>query len=492
MTAAAAARKPAAVASGLVSSCDDRKLFGFPLWPRQRELLQAVEDGPERMFVWALGRRSGKTTLAALVGLWDCLLRPGMQAMVRPGERRHVVCVATSLRQARLFVHAAVTIVEASPLLKDMVESVTEDTILFHNATALSAFPCSARAVRGWPISTLLLDEAAHFISETDGPAVADNVFSALMPATAQFGSQARIIVASTPYGSSGFFAELHAQASSGELVDARSATATTAEMNPTITQKFLDLEQARDPESYRSEYLALFVGGGANYLDPQRIEDAIADRDELLPGQATRWVAGLDPAFSRDPFGLAIVGQHPHDWRNLVLGFARSWIPDRSSTDGRDFEHRRLQEDRILAEVAAECLRYKVAKVVTDQYASEQVVGRLRQSGLHVEVIQMSASSKTAVYGELRSRINLGTLELYRHETMVAELKRLRTKYTGGSANVINPRVGSSHGDIAQALAMSVSGHTFGSDPSQHPTVGGSRIDDYDDSRPPRFDDVL
>ena len=128
----------------------------------------------------------------------------------------------------------------------------------------------------------------------------------------------------------------------------------------------------------------------------------------------------------------------------------------------------------------------------MTDQYASEQVVGRLRQSGLHVEVIQMSASSKTAVYGELRSRINLGTLELYRHETMVAELKRLRTKYTGGSTNVINPRVGSSHGDIAQALAMSVSGHTFGSDPNQHPSVGGSRIEGYDDSRPPRYDDVL
>ena len=175
------------------------------------------------MHVWALGRRSGKTTMAALVGLWDALLRPEMQAMVRPGERRHIVCVATALRQARLFTHAAVSIAETSPLLNDMVESVSEDTILFKNGSAVSAFPCSARAVRGWPISTLLLDEAAHFISETDGPAVADNVFGALMPATAQFQEQARILVASTPLGSSGFFAELYAKASSASSPAMRS-----------------------------------------------------------------------------------------------------------------------------------------------------------------------------------------------------------------------------------------------------------------------------
>jgi hypothetical protein len=86
---------------GLVQACDDRQLFGFKLWPKQRDLLAALDAGP-RLQVWALGRRSGKTTLGAIAALGNALLRPDLDAMIRPGERRHAVAVATNLRQARL------------------------------------------------------------------------------------------------------------------------------------------------------------------------------------------------------------------------------------------------------------------------------------------------------------------------------------------------------------------------------------------------------
>src|SRR5439155_14353405 len=123
---------------------------------------------------------------------------------------------------------------------------------------------------------------------------------------TAQFGDDARIIVSSTPWGSDGLFAELHAKATSGELDDALAQHATSAEMNPTLDPALLEREHARDPDGYRSEYLAEFVGGGGAYLDPERIAAALADRAELIPEQGSSWIAGLDPAFSSDPFGLA------------------------------------------------------------------------------------------------------------------------------------------------------------------------------------------
>ena len=78
---------------GLLSAADDPKLLSFPLWPKQRDLLARVGKGP-RGHVWALGRRSGKTTMAALVGLWDCLLRPELDGMVRPGETPYVLVPA--------------------------------------------------------------------------------------------------------------------------------------------------------------------------------------------------------------------------------------------------------------------------------------------------------------------------------------------------------------------------------------------------------------
>lgn len=255
---------------GLVQAAEDPQLFGLDLWPKQRELLAEVEAGP-RMHVWALGRRSAKTTSAAVVALWSCLLRPELLARLRPGERGFAVAVATNLRQARLFVQAARSIVERSPLLGGLVESFTEDEITFTNATALAAFPCSSRGGRGWPVFCLVMDEAAHFQTETEGPQVADRVFEALVPSTAQFGDLARIVVSSTPYGSSGLFAELFQRAASGELADAVAQHASTAEANPTISPTFLAQEEARDPESFRSEYLAEFLAGGAAFLDPER-----------------------------------------------------------------------------------------------------------------------------------------------------------------------------------------------------------------------------
>jgi phage terminase large subunit-like protein len=166
-------------------------------------------------------------------------------------------------------------------------------------------------------------------------------------------------------------------------------------------------------------------------------------------------WVAGLDPAFSGDPFGLAIVGRQSGE-RQLRLGVARSWKTSRNKKTA-GFEERRAFEDGILHEVSELCKQYAVRTICTDQYAAPQVRERLTRAGLYVETIAMTATSKTAAFGELRARMLAGELELYDHPALLAELRRLRTKFTAGSATVVNPRVGGSHGDLAQALALAV-----------------------------------
>ena len=440
---------------GLLAACADRELFGFEPWPRQRRLLAAVEAGP-RVQVWALGRRSGKSTMAGVCALHSCLFRPDLDAMVRPGELRYAVAVATNLAQARLIVRAARSIVERSPLLAPLVTGGDVDGIEFElpsgARTALRAFPCNSRGGRGWPVSTLILDEAAHFLSETEGDQTAERVWSALVPSTAQFGGAARIIVSSTPWGD-GLFARLFQQASTGELADAAAHRATTAEMNPTIAPEFLAAEQARDPISFAVEYEARFEGSGAAYLDMERFE--VAGRGELPPEAGTHWVAGLDPAFSSDPFGLAVVGRDAGDPGRLVLGSVRAWKPSRPAS----FEERRSVEDELLGEVIAVCRRYG-ASAVTDQYAARAVTERLARAGVLVRVNNMSAVTKTGAFGELRARLYDGTLALYPDAELLVELRRLRSKFTAGAAAVVNPRVGGSHGDRAQALALAVAEH--------------------------------
>ena len=170
-----------------------------------------------------------------------------------------------------------------------------------------------------------------------------------------------------------------------------------------------------------------------------------------------TRWIAGLDPAFSSDPFGLAIVGRDLDGSGRLRLGWAGAWKPSRRKPD--TFEERRELEDRVLAEVAALCRRY-LARVVSDQFCAPQIVDRLRRQGLSVQPLPMTATTKTQAFTELRARLYTHELELYDAPGLVAELRRLRTRHTIGAASVVNPRVGGSHGDIAQALALAVYEH--------------------------------
>jgi hypothetical protein len=440
-------------AVGLLAACADRQLLALDLWPVQGQLLGDVESGP-RIHVWALGRRAGKSTSAAVVLVWDAALRQHLDRFLLPGERRYSVCVATNLRQARLIVSAARALLESSPLLRPLIAGLSEDELVLTTGAVIAAFPCTSRGGRGWPISALVLDETAH-MTDTDGNSAAESVWRALVPSTAQFGDEGRVIVSSTPWGQDGLFASLHAQATSGELHDAVAQRASTAEANPTITDAFLAAEEARDPESFRSEYLAEFIGGGASFLDPERISDAIVLPGELAPEQATGWIAGLDPAFSSDPFGLALVGRDPARRERLVLGMARAWIP-RAGKRAASFEDRRQVEDAVLTEVAVICQHYR-ARVVTDQFAAQPVTDFLRRRGLHVRTHAMSAGSKSAVFAALRARLNAGALDLYEHPDLLAELRRLRTKFSPGHASVVNPRVGGSHGDLAQALALAV-----------------------------------
>jgi hypothetical protein len=441
------------MATSLVQACDDPQLLSFPLWPTQRTLLEAVEKGP-RMHVWALGRRSGKTTLAALVGLWDCLLRPELDRMVRPGERRYAVAAATNIRQARLFVRAALSIVERSPLLAKLIENISDDEISFTNGTALAAFPCTSRGVRGWPVSSLLFDEAAHML-DTEGNQAAEPLYRALAPSTAQFGNAARVIVSSTPYGQDGFFSELHQRASSGELKDAKAQHATTATVNPTITEAFLKQERERDPDGFQGEYEAMFLSGGLAFIERDRLLEIVADRRELAPADVKSAVLGFDPSFSRDPAAVAVVGRHPEDRDRLVLAHVQRWVPGQK----RYWKTKGEQEDqqRLVLDAVANLANYYKAHVVTDQHLPGVVVAGLAERGVSATVRGWTPANKTEAFKALRARVYGRKLELYDEPQLIAELSRLRVNYKPGSAEVVNPRSGDSHGDLAVALALAV-----------------------------------
>jgi hypothetical protein len=387
---------------------------------------------------------------------------PELDGLVSAGEKRYAVSVGNNQAQARLFVEHAASIVKGSPTLRRELASETANELVFRRGRVLAGFPCTAKGARGFPVSFLCLDEFAHhFDLEEGGPMVAERIWAAMTPSVAQFGTRGRVVVISTPLGSDGLFAELHAKAGNGELAAAEAFHAPTSD-NPMIDAVYLDgQEAALGYDDFRREFGAEFIAGGASFLEHARVRDVVRDWRELLVTDIARGaVLAFDPSFASDPAAAVVVGADPWVPALLRVAYVQRWLPPKRKK--RPYRSRE-DEDRVieavLDDVAAIAARYQ-ARVISDQHLPGTVTYELGQRGVPVAVRPWTATSKTEAFQALRARIYTNRIELPDDPQLVTELCRLRTKYRAGAATVEVPRVGDSHCDLAVALAAAV--HAF------------------------------
>jgi phage terminase large subunit-like protein len=437
----------------LLDAVSSARLLGASFKPRplQRELLAAVDAGP-RVQAVRFGRRGGKSLTAAAAAVGNACLRPDLDARMREGETRYVLAVATRLDQAALLIDYARELVRSSPPLAALLSQSSADELCFdlpgRHRSVIKAMPCTARGSRGWNVSMLVCDELAHFL-DSEGNSSGEAVLTALLPSLAQFGDDGRVILISTPSGDRGVFYDYCTNGESGAWPWVRAHHATSKQANPELSDSLLEEERQRDPDGFRSEYLAEFVAGGAAFIELEHV--LISDRGELPPDACSEWFAGVDPGFVRDPTAVVLVGRDRHDPDRLRLGLAHALAPRRSVS----FEDRRAVEDERLATVARLLRDYGVSATLADQYASAPIVDRMRRLGVEVTPYALSQETKAAAFRELRTRLYDGTLELFEHRQLLGELRRLGFRQTPRGLAITTPRAGDSHCDLAIALAL-------------------------------------
>jgi len=438
----------------IVEACESRRAFNFPLYPWQRDLLDAVDHHEHTTHIAAVGRQSGKTECLAIAGAHNSLLRSDLDEMLPPGSLRHVICIATARDQARLVVQRARARVDRSPMLRGLIVGMTDDSITFElptgRRTRFLCLPSNSRGIRGLTSSMILLDEAAHLL-DSDGQAAAGRLWEALEPMQLKFGRSARAIISSTPFGESGWFYDRFTAAAAGALPGWRAWHLSTGEANPDVDQVWLaakELEVGTD--LYRQEYLAEFVASGGSWFDLSRIE--FSRRGELgpeaiAPGSA---ICGIDPGL-KDGFGIAVVGRRAEDPSKLVCCLARSLRP---SGEVDTFEGKMVAQRELVADVARICRLYG-AQAVTDQYAASSYVQALAAQGIPCDVQNLGATSLTQLFGQLRASLLAGEIDVADDVQLITELRRGRTKFVAGSAQVELPRTAAGHCDIAMSLAQ-------------------------------------
>src|SRR6266849_276620 len=90
------------------------KQLGVELWPGQVEVLKSAVASGKRKWVLCLGRRSGKSLLAAIVAVYNACIED-YSGLLRAGETRFIIVVATRQQQAEEFVRVAKELLRSAP-----------------------------------------------------------------------------------------------------------------------------------------------------------------------------------------------------------------------------------------------------------------------------------------------------------------------------------------------------------------------------------------
>jgi len=448
----------------LKQAATDRRLFGtvHPLHGPQLRLLELM-GGDAMLAVIAVGRQSGKSTAACLTALWNATCRPDLDAVLPPSDERFVLVLATDQEQARLTIRRCAGMLERSPL-RALIADVTADQIVLKirredeiRRVVIRAMPTRSAGLRGPSASLIVWDEAAHAQRDTGGPADERQLEAAMAGCLMAFGTAAKQVWISTPNGESGRFFEMFRAAEAGVLDSAVCLTAPTWEMRPDLPQSYFDAQRAQlGEDGFSQEYGAQFVSSGGAFFD---LREVVMEPGPCPPGDGHSWILGLDPAFSSDSFGVALVGVSRHERGVLVLGEVAGIQPK-----GRllSLERRRAREDRVLEEVMGVAWAYQPTRVVSDQHMADAIRSRFGREGWSVTIKNLSGPSQSQAFTSTRARLLDGSLRIWSHELLLEELRRVRAH---DSERVVLPRRGSSHCDIASALCLATFEHRTVSD---------------------------
>ena len=413
-------------------------LYGLPLSPEEvarfcrhtGRTRYAPPAGGWREAVAIVGRQSGKSRIAALVASFEAALA------TREADGTELYCLMVSQDQrasSRTVLRYAVAPFDHLPMLAQEVTGRTADSLTLQNGTALIAYPCRPAAVRGLRARVVILDELAFYRSG-DGAPVDREMLRSVRPCLATTGG--KLLVLSSPYGSSGALWDLHRQHHGRDDSPVLVWQASAPEMNPTLPADYLAQMQESDPEAYRSEVLGEFRSGISSLFDSETLDDVVvAGRREIPAVAGVTYRAFADPSGGRsDAFTLAIGHQVPD---RVVVDVLRAWAAP-------------FNPSGVVAE-AAELLRgYRLAEVTGDRYAGEWPAEAFRANGISYQVAE---HPKSDLYLTLLAVVNSGAVELPDIPALLRELRSLeRRRGASGRDRVDHPSGG--HDDQANAIA--------------------------------------
>jgi hypothetical protein len=284
-----------------------------PMTRRERKMFKSLTgfdykwpcDPPMEIYI-AASRRCGKTVFDSTLGLFHAVTK-SYKGILRPGERPLIPLIAKDKTEAKALFQYCEGAFEEIPLLRGLLEGKTSSTLRLINGTEIEIRSPSFRSIRGRSIPFAAVDESAYMFY--DGACPDHELIASLRPSLQTLNGQ--LVVTSSVYGMFGVLYEAWKRYSDGHDPSVLALKADIHQLNPSVSQAWLDKQQEMDPEKFAREYMSEWQIGLAAFVDRDTIFNLVVPgRKELPPsGHQYKWFVDANGGAGQDEF--AITGAH-------------------------------------------------------------------------------------------------------------------------------------------------------------------------------------
>lgn len=417
------------------------------------EAVQALPNGRPGRISLLSAPRGAKSMIAAASAIRQSQIVD--LSGLRPGEKPRVSIVSVRLDQADVVRQHLVGAVMTQPKLRALLveePAPKSDHVVLRHPTGV---PIEVKVVAGSGAGSTLVsrwcagavfDEAPRMVGASEGVVNLDDMHTAIADRMRDGATVWDIGSPWAPFGPVYRDVTTHFGRPSSELVVIR---ATGPQLNPMWwTPARLEKLRKSNPTAYR---IAM-----AQFADPEEalLPSATLDactRTELVeerrPGH--EYVAAIDPATRGNAWTLAIASRR--EGKRIVV-FVRQWI-------GSSVEP--LDPDKVLAELAADCRRYGVDVVETDQWSGDALRALAKRYGLTLLPWPWSGEETTDAYIDFAKRAAERNVELPSEPVVRSDLLRVKKRVTQNGIAIVLPQTSDGrHCDYAPAIVRATRRH--------------------------------
>jgi len=370
----------------------------------QRRVIAAMFRRHFSIRLWSEPKKSGKTLVAAVLGLWWAIITPNTEIIVAANDLDQSV--------GRVFATMVALIQRNAGLLS--LCTIRAEHIIFKNGTLVSAIASDYRGAAGSRHSLVLFDELWGYSLENS-----QRLFEELTPPPTEQDAWTLIVTYAGFTGESQLLERFYKQGLLGERTDEELETYESPDLfmfwshtarQPWQTPKYYASQEAILRENtFKRLHRNEWVTSQSTFLTPELYDPCVdPEHRPLLPSRNEDEYVGVDIGLKSD--NGAVVRVRRRDDRLILAGY-RLWKP--SGQEPLDLES---TVEAYLREIASQG---NVRAVLVDPWQAARTIATLKAAGIPIEEFPQTVGNTSRMGSTLYDLLKGRNLKLFADEDL-------------------------------------------------------------------------